>query len=126
MSCERDEVAPDLAVARGQAAPSTDPLRVDRIALREYGAAHAHRRKADRELLREVRAGDGEARQGIAREVAEATARAERVRLSVRAPGVARDLVLPDPARQGRRVHDRAVSGLGEVVLREGAVEVRF
>src|SRR6185369_12910900 len=75
---------------------------------------------AARELLREVRAGDSQAREGAAREAACPAARSVRDRIRVRQPKRARDLLFTDRARLRRGVRDGAVPANGAPVLWAG------
>src|SRR6185295_11710773 len=77
-------------------------------------------RNAARELLREVRAGDGHAWKGAAREAARPTSRTVRDRVLLRKPERARDLVFADRARLRGAVLDRAAPGQGEPVFHAG------
>src|SRR5271169_3591675 len=61
--------------------------------------ANDERRNAARELLREVRAGDGQTRKGVAREAAGPAARSFRDRVRVREPERARELIFAYRAR---------------------------
>src|SRR5580765_7851068 len=77
-------------------------------------------RNAARELLREVRAGDGQAREGVAREAACSAARAVRDRVRLRQSKRARDLLFTDRPRLRWGVRDGAVPANGAPVLRAG------
>src|SRR6185503_4488619 len=100
--------------------------RVATVTFGKYDAEHVRRRARDerrsaaRELLREVRAGDGQARKGVAREAACSAAPSVRDRVRVRKPERARDLVFADRARLRGTVLARAVPARREAVLRAG------
>src|SRR5262245_53279095 len=92
----------------------------------KYGTEHGRRstrderRNAACEPLREVRAGDGQARKSVARETACSASRSVRGRILLREPERAGDLVFTDRARLRRAVRDRGVSALRKPVLRAG------